>query len=169
MANAVAAIRICCRSITDSEAPDMPLLTSTLVILFAVAKVGGVGISPTAGAPEGGPASVLPSDVAAEALGGGVGAGGIGGVEASPELTALAEGGAWGAVYDALKGPCMARATELQQANATGAGGKKGGGDVAETVSADLTVCLDNMARCAEVRRALPHVLQRCTLRFVLV
>lgn len=68
----------------------------------------------------------------------------------SPELAALAEGGAWGAVYDALKGPCMARATELQQATASGAGGKKGTGDAA-AVSADLTACLDNMARCAEV------------------
>lgn len=157
-------VSIVCRSITESQTPDMPLLTSTLVILFAVAKLGGGGISLAAGAPEGGPASALSSDAAAAAVGGGVGAGGIGGVETSPELAALAEGGAWGAVYDALKGPCMARATELQQANVAGAGGKKGGGDGAEAVSADLTICLDNMARCAEVRRSLPLVSQGHTL-----
>lgn len=62
------------------------------------------------------------------------------------ELDALAEGGAWGAVYDTLKGPCMARAQELQS------GGGAGGGKKGETaVSADLATCLDNMARCAEV------------------
>ena len=73
----------------------------------------------------------------------------------SPELAVLAEGGAWGAVYDALKGPCMARATELQQAQAAPGAGKKGGGDAAgvaaATAAADLTACVDNMARCAEV------------------
>ena len=141
----------------------MPLLTSTLVILFAVAKVGGGGITLAAGAPGGSHASALPSDVTVEAVGGGVGAGSGGGA-ASPELAALAEGGAWGAVYDALKGPCMARATELQQANATGGGGKKGGGDGAEAVSADLTVCLDNMARCAEVKCAHSCAAQGCPL-----
>lgn len=134
------------RSITESATPDLLLLTSTLIILFAVAKAGGGGIPLAAG---GDSASVLSPDGMAAAAGGGSG-GSIGSDAMSPELAALAEGGAWGAVYDALKGPCMARATELQQANATGGGGKKGTGEAA-AVSADLAACLDNMARCAEV------------------
>lgn len=74
----------------------------------------------------------------------------------SPELAALADGGAWGAVYDTLKGPCMARATELQQGSTAAAVGKKGGGDAGAAAAtaaaaADLTACVDNMARCAEV------------------
>lgn len=70
----------------------------------------------------------------------------------SPELAALAKGGAWGAVYDALKGPCMAHAVELQSGAATKTGGKKGGAEKIEhSVSPALAACLDNMARCAEV------------------
>lgn len=92
------------------------------------------------------------------ARGGSGGSGVAGGSIPPPELAALAEGGAWGAVYDALKGPCMARAATLQSSTS---GGKKG-----EVPSlADLTACLDNMARCVEVcilrgrgggRRCLP-------------
>lgn len=129
----------------------MALLTSTLVILFAVAKLGGGGIAPEAGVADGDNASVASPGVAMAATAG-VGADSSDG-EMPPELAALAEGGAWGAVYDALKGPCMARATELQQASATAGGAKKGAADAAAAaVSADLTGCLDNMARCAEVR-----------------
>ncbi|CAM9570405.1 unnamed protein product [Ectocarpus sp. 4 AP-2014] len=140
------------RSITESETPDMALLTSTLVILFAVAKAGGRGIAPEVGTAEGNIASVSSPGVAM-AVTAGVGASSDG--EMPPELAALAEGGAWGAVYDALKGPCMARATELQQASATAGGAKKGAADATATVSADLTGCLDNMARCAEVLRVM--------------
>ena len=68
-----------------------------------------------------------------------------GGGEPAAELAALEAGGAWGAVYNALKGPCMARAVELQ----SGAKGKRGAGG--GVVSTDLATCLDNMARCAEV------------------
>lgn len=127
----------------------MALLTSTLAILFAVAKAGGVGIAPEVGIAEGDITSVSSPGVAMAATAG-VGASSDG--EMPPELAALAEGGAWGAVYDALKGPCMARATELQQASATAGGAKKGAVDAAAAVSSDLTGCLDNMARCAEVR-----------------
>lgn len=127
----------------------MALLTSTLVILFAVAKVGGRGIAPETGVAEGDNASVASPGVAMAAT---AGVGASSDVEMSPELATLAEGGAWGAVYDALKGPCMARATELQQASATTGGTKKGAADAAAAVSTDLTACLDNMARCAEVR-----------------
>lgn len=120
------------RSITASEAPDMSLLTSTLVIVSAVAKRGSVSVAgnQTGGAPA---ASVLP--VAAVVV-----------EKQLPELAALAEGGAWGAVYDALKGPIMACAVELQ--SGVGKGGKK----LESAVSVDLAECLNNMARCAEVR-----------------
>lgn len=150
------------RSITESETPDLALLTSALVILFAVAKAGGGGMPLAAG---GDSASGLSPDGAAGA-GGSKSGGSIGGDATSPELAALADGGAWGAVYDALKGPCMARATELQQANATGGGGKKGAGDAA-TVSADLTACLDNMARCAEVSLRLSMYHEDAVLLFL--
>ncbi|CBJ28383.1 conserved unknown protein [Ectocarpus siliculosus] len=140
------------RSITESEAPDMALLTSTLVILFAVAKAGGGGIAPEVGIAEGDIASGSSPGVAMAAT---AGVGASSGGEMPSELAALAEGGAWGAVYDALKGPCMARATELQQASATAGGAKKGAADAAAAVSADLTGCLDNMARCAEVLRVM--------------
>lgn len=137
----------------------MPLLTSTLVVLFAVAKMGGGGIAPPAGAAGGDNVSMLSSEVVAATAGGGVSGRVSGGGDAmSPELTALAEGGAWGAVYDALKGPCMARAAELQQIKAAVGSGKKGGGEDAAAVSADLTACLDNMARCAEVSSARLYV-----------
>lgn len=118
------------RSITGSDSPDLPLLTSVLVVLFAIAKAGGdsVGVAPRRG-------GTPPAGAAEPMLG-----------EVPAELAALAEGGAWGAVYDTLKGPCMARAEELQS------GGSAGGGKKGETaVSADLATCLDNMARCAEV------------------
>lgn len=117
------------RSITGSDSPDLALLTSVLVVLFAIAKAGAdsVGAAPRrSGAPPAG-AELMLGNIPAE-------------------LDALAEGGAWGAVYDTLKGPCMARAEELQS------GGGAGGGKKGETaVSADLATCLDNMARCAEV------------------
>lgn len=66
----------------------------------------------------------------------------------SRHVEALAEGGAWGAVYNALKGPIMARAVQLQ----SGAGGKKQDATREGAVSPDLAACLDDMARCAEVR-----------------
>ncbi|CAM9187272.1 unnamed protein product, partial [Choristocarpus tenellus] len=65
--------------------------------------------------------------------------------DVSSGLTALSEGGAWGAVYDTLRGPCIARATELLQAGES----KAGVDEVA------LGNCLDNMARCAEVLRIM--------------
>lgn len=111
----------------------MPLLTSILVIVSAVAKRGSV----TAAASQTGGAAAASLALAA-----------AGAVDKHlPELAALAEGGAWGTVYDALKGPIMARAAELQS-GATGTGGKK---TEPVAVTVDLAGCLDNMARCAEV------------------
>lgn len=69
--------------------------------------------------------------------------------EPSPELLALAEGGAWGIVYDTLKGPIMARTAQLQ----AGASGKKLDTEDTGAISPELVDCLDNMGRCAEVRK----------------
>lgn len=132
----------------------MSLLTSTLVVLFAVAKAGAGGMEPAAGG--GGAEGSIKQDSGLLSGVAAVGGGDASGVRTiSPELAALAEGGAWGAVYDALKGPCMARATELQQSTTTAVIGKKGGGDAAVAAAADLTACVDNMARCAEVGHIL--------------
>lgn len=121
------------RSITASDSPDLPLLTSTLGVLFAVATAGAE--------------ADLKGEKRGNATESGASAGKLNtaanGVQ-SAELAALAKGGAWGAVYDALKGPCMARAAELQ----SGAIPKK----AEAAISADLATCLDNMACCAEVR-----------------
>lgn len=130
------------RSITASDSPDPPLLTSTLMVLFAVARAGS-GVA-AVGAEGGGRVASGTNASATSATTAAMGATATPNGVPSPELAALAKGGAWGAVYDALKGPCMTRAAELQS---VAAGGKKG-----ETaVSADLATCLDNMARCAEV------------------
>lgn len=66
--------------------------------------------------------------------------------EPTSALAALAANDAWGAVYEVLKGPCVARAAELQKSSATGKKGRDG------AISSDLAECLDNMARCTEVR-----------------
>lgn len=114
----------------------MPLLTSVLVIVSAVAKRGSVTSAKTQHMPT--VSAALGATGATQTL--------------VPELAALSKGGAWGAVYDALKGPIMARAAELQTGVAGGTGGKKTE-TVAPAVSTDLAGCLDNMARCAEVWR----------------
>lgn len=114
---------------TRSDCPDMPLLTSALAVLFSVAKAGA--------------GTIAKSETSSAAPG----ANGLRGGP-SRELEALAEGGAWGAVYDALKGPIMARAAQLR----SGTVGKKTGMASDGVISPDLAVCLDNMAHCAEVR-----------------
>lgn len=127
----------------------MPLLTSVILIISAVAKRGSVTSAKSQHAP---------------AVSAALGATGITQTLA-PELAALSKGGAWGAVYDALKGPIMARAAELQSGVASGTSGKKTE-IVAPAVSVDLARCLDNMARCAEVcnhrgcrgQEAFPHI-----------
>lgn len=107
----------------------MPLLTSALAVLFSVAKAGA--------------GTIAKSETTSAATGADGFRGGP-----SRELEALAEGGAWGTVYDALKGPIMARAAQLR----SGRAGKKTDTASDGAISPDLTVCLDNMARCAEVR-----------------
>ncbi|CAM9545189.1 unnamed protein product, partial [Discosporangium mesarthrocarpum] len=114
------------RLITASESHDQSLLTTVLKILSFVAE--GVG-TPTDGGSSNGTSS---------------------------ELDALAQGGAWGAVYDTLQGPCMSRASELLGGAGVGAGATGGGGKSAGAVDVRaLGDCLDNMAHCAEVLRVM--------------